>query len=95
VKPIRESLVCNTKSCSSASQSLKLARYIGLKGKLKSTFFLDSYRVALLRHYVMRRKLVVPRKNGRLDGLAGSMVEYVIQSQNTNQTIKYGAAAKP
>jgi hypothetical protein len=68
VEPIRESLVCNIKSYSSASQSLKLARYIGLKGKLKSTFFLDSYRIALLRHYVMRRKLVMPRKN------AGSMV---------------------
>jgi hypothetical protein len=31
----------------------------------------------LLRHYVLRRKLVVPRKSGRLDGVAGSMVEYV------------------
>jgi hypothetical protein len=74
VELIRESLVCNIKGRSSASQSLKLARGIGLKSKLKSTFFLDSYRVALLRHYVMRRKLVVLRKNGRIDGLAGSMV---------------------
>ena len=77
VEPIRESLVRNVKGCSSASQSLKLARFISVKSKLKSTFVLNSYRVALLRHYVIRRKLVVPRKNGRLDGLAGSMVEYV------------------
>jgi hypothetical protein len=26
----------------------------------------------------MRRKLVVPRKSGRLGGVAGSVVEYVI-----------------
>jgi hypothetical protein len=71
--------VYDIKSCSSASQSLELARYIGLKGKLKSTFFLDSYRVALFRHYVMRRKLVVLRKNSRLDSLAGSIVEYVTE----------------
>ena len=42
---IRESLVCNIKGCSSASQSLKLARCIGLKSKLNSAFVLDSYRV--------------------------------------------------
>jgi len=77
VEPIRESLVHNIKGYSSALQSLKLARFISVKSKLKSTFVLNSYRVALLRHYVIRRKLVVLRKNGRLDGLAGSMVEYV------------------
>ena len=77
VEPIRESLVRNVKGYSSASQSLKLARFISVKSKLKPTFVLNSYRVALLRHYVIRRKLVVPRKNGRLDGLAGLMVEYV------------------
>jgi hypothetical protein len=26
----------------------------------------------------MKRKLVIPRKSGRLSGLAGSMVEYVM-----------------
>ena len=72
----------NIKGYSSALQSLKLARFISVKSKLKSTFVLNSYRVALLRHYVIRRKLVVPRKNGRLDGLAGSMVEYVNTSIN-------------
>ena len=77
IEPIRESLVRNVKDYSSALQSLKLARFISVKSKLKSTFVLNSYRVALLRHYVIRRKLVMPRKNGRLDGLAGSMVEYV------------------
>jgi hypothetical protein len=80
VEPIRESLVCNVKGNSSTSQSLKLARCIGLKGKLKSTFFLDCYHVLLLRHCLIRRKLVVPRANGRLNGLAGLMVEYVNSS---------------
>ena len=77
MESIRESLVCNFEGCSSASQALKLARCIGLKSKLKPAFALESYRVVLLRHYVMRTKLVVPRESGRLDGLAGSMVEYV------------------
>jgi hypothetical protein len=31
----------------------------------------------LLSHCMMRRKLVVPRKSGRLGGVAGSVVEYV------------------
>jgi hypothetical protein len=58
----------NVKGCSSALQALKLACSIGLKGKIKSAPFLNSYRVVLLRHYVLRRKWVVPRKSGRLDG---------------------------
>jgi hypothetical protein len=77
VESIRESLVCNIEGCSSASQSLKLARIVGLKSKLKPAFVMNRYHVALLRHYVMRIKLVVPRENGRLGGLAGSVVEYV------------------
>jgi hypothetical protein len=68
VEPIREPLVWNVKGCSSASQALKLACSIGQKSKIKSAPFLNSYRVVLLRHYVLRRKLVVPRKSGRLDG---------------------------
>jgi hypothetical protein len=82
VEPIREPLVWNVKGCSSASQALKLACSIGRKSKIKSAPFLNSYRVVLLRHYVLRRKLVVPRKSGRLDGVAGSMVEYVTSSCN-------------
>jgi hypothetical protein len=35
MESIRESLVCDIEGCSSASQSLKLARFIGLKSKLK------------------------------------------------------------
>jgi hypothetical protein len=77
IELIREFLVCNIEGCSSASQSLKLARRVGLKRKLKSAFVLYRYHVALLRHYVMRTKLVVLRANGRLGGLAGSVVEYV------------------
>jgi hypothetical protein len=69
--------VCNIKGSSSASQSLKLARCIGLKSKLKSTFTLDCYRVVLLRHCLIRRKLVVLRENSRLNSLASSIVEYV------------------
>jgi hypothetical protein len=69
--------VCNVKGSSSALQSLKLARYIGLKSKLKSTFILDRYRVALLRHCLIRRKLVVLRENSQLDSLASSIVEHV------------------
>jgi hypothetical protein len=78
VELIRESLVCNIEGCSSASQSLKLARRVGLKSKLKPAFVLYRYYVALLRHYVMRTKLVVLRENSRLGGLASSVVEYVI-----------------
>jgi hypothetical protein len=54
-----------------------MARFIGLKSKLKPAFVLDRYHVALLGHYVMTTKLVVPRENGRLGGLAGSVGEYV------------------
>jgi hypothetical protein len=49
-----------------------------LKGKINSTVFLKGYYVVLLRHNVKRRKLVILRKSGRLGGLAGSVVEYVI-----------------
>jgi hypothetical protein len=77
VESIRESLVCDIEGCSSATQSLKMARFIGLKSKLKPAFVLDRYHVALLGHYVMTTKLVVPRENGRLGGLAGSVGEYV------------------
>jgi hypothetical protein len=81
--------VCSIEGCSSASQSLKLARYISLKSKFKSIFVLDSYRIALLRHYVVRRKLVVPKERwpawwfGRLGGLAGSVVEYIVSFRCT------------
>jgi hypothetical protein len=77
MESIRESLVCDIEGCSSASRSLELARFIGLKSKLKPAFVLDRYYVALLGHYVMRTKLVVPRENGRLGGLAGLVGEYV------------------
>jgi hypothetical protein len=70
--------VCDIEGCSSASQSLKLARLVGLKSKLKPAFVLDRYHVALLRHYVMRTKMVVLRENGRLSDMAGSVMEYVI-----------------
>jgi hypothetical protein len=77
--------VRNIKGCSSALQSLKLARLVGLKSELKPAFVLDRYYVALLRyyvallrHYVMRTKLVVLRENGRLSNIAGLVMEYVI-----------------
>jgi hypothetical protein len=78
VKSIRESLVCDIEGCSGVLQSLKLARFIGLESKLKPAFVLDRYQVASLGHYVMRTKLVVPRENDRLGGLAGSVRGYVI-----------------
>jgi hypothetical protein len=77
VESIRESLVCNVEGYSSASQALKLARRIGLTSKLKPAFVSDSYSVVLLRHYVTRIKLVVPRKSGRL----GSGIRYLIATQ--------------
>jgi hypothetical protein len=55
--------VCNIEGCSSALQSLKLARLIGLKSKLKPAFVLDRYYITLLRYYVIRTKLVVLREN--------------------------------
>jgi hypothetical protein len=55
--------VCNIKGCSSALQSLKLARLIGLKSKLKPTFILDRYYVALLKYYITSTKLVVLRED--------------------------------
>jgi hypothetical protein len=69
--------VFDVKGCSSASQALKLACSIGRKSKIKSAPFLNSYRVVLLRHYVLIGKLIVLRKSGRLGGVAGSVVEYV------------------
>jgi hypothetical protein len=53
----------NIKGSSSALQSLELARCIGLKSKLKSTFTLDCYCIMLLRYCLIRRKLVVLREN--------------------------------
>jgi hypothetical protein len=72
-------MVGNVEGRSSASKSFKLglARSISLKGKLKSTFLLDIYRVALLRHCMLISIRVVPRENGWLGGLAGSVVDYV------------------
>jgi hypothetical protein len=49
---------------------------------------LKGYYVVLLRHDVKRRKLVMLRKSGRLGGLAGSVVEYVIELDNEIITIK-------
>jgi hypothetical protein len=66
--------VCNVEGFSSASQALKLARRIGLISKLKPAFNLNSYCVVLLRHYVTKTKLVVPRKSGRLGDVAGSVM---------------------
>jgi hypothetical protein len=51
---------------------------IGLESKTKSGPFLNSYCVVLLKHYMLIRKLVVPRKDGRLDSVTGSVVEYII-----------------
>jgi hypothetical protein len=77
VELIREPLMLYIEGCSSASQALKFARGIGLKGKLYLAFVLNCYRVALLRHLVLIVKLVVPRKSGRLTDVAGSLMEYV------------------
>jgi hypothetical protein len=68
IKSIREPLAFNNESCCSASQGLELAKSIRLKGKINSAFFLNSNCVVLLRHCLIRRKLVVPRKSGRLSG---------------------------
>jgi hypothetical protein len=75
------------KGCSSASQALKFARGIGLKGKLYSAFVLNCYRVALSRHLVLIVKLVVLRKSGQLTNVAGSLIEYVIASYKTSLTL--------
>jgi uncharacterized membrane protein (GlpM family) len=56
---------------SSALQALRLTCSIGMKSKIKSAFFLDSYRVVLLRYCMLMRKMVVPN-------VAGSVVAYVI-----------------
>jgi hypothetical protein len=68
--------VFNVKGCRSASQAFTLTLYIGLKCKINSTIFLKGYRVVLLRHFVSRRKSVVPRKSGWLGDVAGSVMEY-------------------
>ena len=69
----------NVEGSSSAPYALKLARGIGLKSEINSTLFLNGYRVALLRHCVLMRRRAMPRKSGRLGGVAGSVVEYVIR----------------
>jgi hypothetical protein len=58
----------NAKDCSSAPQTLQLACFIGISSKIRFALFLNSYHVVLLRHYMLMRKLVVPRKSGRLGG---------------------------
>jgi hypothetical protein len=71
-------LVFDVKGCSSMSEALEFACCIDLESKSKSAPFLNSYCVVLLRHYTLTRKLVVLRKSGRLDGMVGLVVEYVI-----------------
>jgi hypothetical protein len=78
MEPIREPLVFDIEGCSSASQALELARSIGLKSKIKSTFFLNSYRAVSLRPCMLMGIRAMPRKSGRLGDMPGSVMEYVI-----------------
>src|SRR4051812_30008322 len=57
----------------SASKASELAGCISLECKANSTFLLSKYRVALLRHPLLMKMVVVPSKSGRLNGLAVSM----------------------
>jgi hypothetical protein len=50
---------------------------MGRKSKIKSTPFLNSFCVVLLRHYVLIRKFFVPRKSSRLNRLADSIGVYI------------------
>jgi hypothetical protein len=77
MEPIREPLVFDIEGCSRASQALKLARGIGLKSKIKLTFFLNSYCAVLLRHCMLVKIRAVPRESGRLGDMTGSVMEYV------------------
>jgi hypothetical protein len=77
VESIREPMVSDIIGCSNASQALEMTCSIGVKSKIKSTFFLNSYHVVFLRHCMSMRKWVVPRKSARLGGVASSVVKYV------------------
>ena len=79
VGAIRKPLIGHVEQLGSASEATKLASVKGLKSKNNFTFSLCISRVALLGHIVLSVKVVVPRESGRLGGLAGSVVLYVIK----------------
>jgi hypothetical protein len=80
MKPVRESLMRYVEGSSSASYGLKLARLETLKGKANSTFLLVYKILRLLRHTNVKMDQVCQDKSGRLGGVAGSAVLYVIPS---------------
>lgn len=82
VDAIREPLVFDVKGGSSASEASKLARTVSLDRKVNPAFLLISHRVIVLRHTMLKVKLVVPRKSGRLGGLAVSVMVYVNRSES-------------
>jgi hypothetical protein len=75
VQSIRESLVLDAKGRSSALQAFELTGIVDLKCKFNSPFLFSSNHVALLRHYALKDEMGVPRENGRLGGVAGSVVD--------------------
>jgi hypothetical protein len=78
MKPVRESLMRYVEGSSSASYSLKLARLEALKAKVNSTFLLIYKILRLLRHTKVKMDQVCQDQSGRLGGVAGSVVLYLI-----------------
>ena len=62
-----------------------MARGISVKSKINSTFFLNGYRVTLLRYYILIRISTILRKSSRLANIAGSLIEYVIYYINKSK----------
>ena len=73
---IKEPLIFDIKDYNNILQALELARDINIKNKINSTFFLNSYRLTLLRHYILIRIRAMPRKSDRLSSITGSVIEY-------------------
>ena len=76
--PIREPLMFDIKSGSSASEGLKSAGSKSLKGKVNPAFLFMQYCITLLRHCVMNGSWSCQGESGRFAGLAASLMEYVI-----------------
>ena len=68
----------DAKRSSSTAEAAKLACAEGLNSKNNSTLSSSVLNLVLLRHVVLKPKLVMPRESGRLGVLAGLVYIYVI-----------------
>lgn len=65
------------KGSSSALEASKLARTVGLDRKVNPIFLLINYHIIILRHTMLKVKLVILRKSSCLSSLATLVIVYV------------------